>query len=123
MASANARALLMYLCREEVPPCPESGTRGLNAKQNHPEQALSLLGENYPDPFTGKTVIPYTLPEGSAGILVVKDITGKETARYLLKPEEKSLEIECREWKSGIYFYGLELNGVLIEFRKMVKTE
>jgi hypothetical protein len=127
IASANARALLLYLNREEVPPCPETGTRNKLIESNKTNTPISYLGDNYPDPFSGNTVIPYYLPENSKGEIVIMDALGREIKRYILQEGENKLNIDSRsgstEWQSGIYFYYLVIDGRAVEYRKMIKAE
>ena len=127
IATANARALLLYLNREEVPPCPETGTRNKLIESNNTNTTISYLGDNYPDPFSGNTVIPYYLPENSKGEIVIMDALGREIKRYILQEGENKLNIDSRsgstEWQSGIYFYYLVIDGREVEYRKMIKAE
>ncbi len=123
MATANAKAVLFYLLRETVPPCPLNETR-IQQLQNKPDNnQSSFLGENYPDPFTNRTVIPYYLPKGLEGELTVKDVTGRMLYTAPLQEGENRLEIDTRNWAAGIYVYGMTINGEIVEARKMVKSE
>ncbi|MBI5539822.1 MAG: PKD domain-containing protein [Bacteroidia bacterium] len=123
IATVNAKAILMYLYREEVPACPENGMRTMRVENNNIHQTnLSYLGDNYPDPFSRNTVIPYNLPEGSKGIIEIKDVTGRIILTLSLQEGENTLEIDSKGWANGIYFYGMKINNENIENKKMVKT-
>ena len=90
---------------------------------NHKNQIKTYLGDNYPDPFSRNTIIPYYLPEGSKGEIIIKDVTGRIILSLLLHEGENKLEIDSKNWANGIYFYGMSINGENIENKKMVKTE
>ena len=122
MTTANAKAVLFYLYRETVPPCPaiQAKAQKLNDKTNSPS---SFLGNNYPDPFNNHTIIPYCLPEGVKGELMVKDASGKIMLITPLSNTEDKIEINTKKWATGIYFYGLRIDGREVENRKMIKTE
>ncbi len=124
IATVNAKAILMYLYREEVPACPENGTPSMRfGNYNVLQTKSSYLGDNYPDPFSRNTVIPYYLPEGSEGVIEIKDVTGRIILTLSLQEGENTLEIDSKGWANGIYFYGMKINDENIENKKMVKTE
>jgi PKD repeat protein len=122
MATANAKAVLFYLFREKVPPCSEIQSRQQNVLSKT-EKAISYLGDNYPDPFNNQTVIPYCLPDQVRGELIVKDASGKIILIAPLNNAEEKIEINTKNWATGIYFYGLRVDGREEENRKMIKTE
>ncbi len=124
MATVNAKAILMYLFMEQVPSCPESGTQSMRFANNSIQKAKSsYLGDNYPDPFNSNTVIPYYLPEGSNGEIIIKDVTGRIILTLSLQSGENTIEINSKDWADGVYLYGMSINGENIENKKMVKTE
>jgi len=122
MATANAKAVLFYLFRETVPPCPVNETK-IQKLNDKTDIKQSFLGDNYPDPFSNRTVIPYCLPDGVQGELTVKDVTGRVMLTIPLNGSENKLEIETKNWAAGVYVYSLTINGEAIENRKMVKNE
>jgi len=129
MATVNAKAILIYLFMEQVPACPENGTRSMRSDSyrigNNQiiEIKKSYLGDNYPDPFSRNTIIPYYLPEGTKAEIIIKDVTGRIILCLSLHEGENKLEIDCKGWANGIYFYGMSINGENIDNKKMVKTE
>jgi hypothetical protein len=54
VATVNAKAVLSYLFREEVPACSVSMTKSILVLQNNGNKIKEYLGENYPDPFSGR---------------------------------------------------------------------
>jgi len=124
MTTVNAKAILMYLYREQVPACPVNGTKNMKFENNTVKQVKpSFLGDNYPDPFSRNTIIPYYLPEATKGEIIIKDVTGRIILCLSLHEGENKLEIDCKGWANGIYFYGMSINGENIDNKKMVKTE
>lgn len=130
MAAVNAKAILMYLFREQVPACPVNSNSSMRFVNNltdfedNPEmQVKSYLGNNYPDPFGRNTIIPYYLPEGCKGEIEIKDVTGRVILTLSLQEGENTLQIDSKSWANGIYFYGMKINNENIENKKMIKTE
>ena len=80
------------------------------------------LGQNYPNPFTGETVIPYFLPEGSEKAnlrivntegMVLQTVTIAETG-------ESAITLAAHSLPPGVYFYSLLINGQTIDTKRMV---
>jgi hypothetical protein len=117
----NARAIVEMLTGEKIAECPVDENWKMNSslevKGNTKE---SLLGENYPDPFNDLTNIPVSVPEGSKGKLEVTDITGRILYTRMLTEGKQTLELNTEKWEQGMYFYSLELDGILIDSRKMI---
>ena len=74
------------------------------------QAALNSLGQNFPNPFTGSTVIDYKLAADSDVSLIIRDITG----RIVLEKFEGSqpagshtISVDATALDSGIYFYTL----------------
>jgi hypothetical protein len=86
----------------------------------------NFLGQNFPNPFNGKTVIKYGLSKKTHVRISVHDISGRtmkvlENAVHEAGIYQTSLDASLLE--SGIYYYRLEISGQGTEFsatRKMV---
>jgi len=89
---------------------------------NNTKQKEYMLGNNIPNPFTNSTIIPYQIPEGKQGVIIITDTNGKEIARYDLKETKGNLEVSTEGWKAGIYYYSLLLNSKKVESKQMVIT-
>lgn len=81
------------------------------------------LSQNYPNPFNPKTFIEYALPQPGFVELSIYDIHGREVSDLVL--ENKSTGKYSVEWNptgfsSGLYFYRLLVDGLLIDTRKMI---
>ena len=72
------------------------------------------LDQNYPNPFSGKTVITFRIPENDFVSLKVYNMLGVEIAELAGKRFEAgnhSLEFESGQFPKGKYFYRVESNN------------
>jgi len=87
----------------------------VNSGVSEPEQGKEVvLGQNYPNPISGQTMIPFKLTEGTHVLLTVYDHLGREVA--VLADEEFTLgeyemSFDASNLPDGIYFYQLRTNG------------
>jgi len=80
------------------------------------------LGLNYPNPFTGQTIIPIEVKESAHVLIIIYDHLGREIAVLAdkdFKPGEYKLSWDATSVNSGIYFYQLR-TGNDVQTRKMV---
>ena len=79
-----------------------------------------LLGQNYPNPFTGETTVDFSLSVAAPQAeLVVFDLV---TGRVLLQKQVEgsgSATLSCTHLARGIYGYALRQSGQLLQVRKM----
>lgn len=81
----------------------------------------ALLEQNIPNPFNQSTTINYTLPDVySNAQIVITDSMGK-TLKQIPISNSGSIEVETNFMDTGIYFYSLQVDGKLINTKKMVK--
>lgn len=130
-ARANARAILYLLFYEEFP-LDDDITENLrvmngdDADMNVEETTTNYLSTNFPNPFSSITEVEYVLPENTFFAQIkLYDVTGKELNLYTLSAQKGKLQISARDLSNGIYFYSLEVDGAVIQTRKLViiKTE
>ncbi|MFH2141098.1 MAG: hypothetical protein ABIJ97_01650 [Bacteroidota bacterium] len=120
-----ARSILQVVTGEEVPDCPEViGNKVMkismvNAEFNDDKSGF-YLGDNYPDPVSYKTTIPYILPEGVTGKIIIKDMLGKTIAEYDATGGENLIEVDCSSLAMGTYVYGLIVEDLLLEYKQMI---
>jgi hypothetical protein len=79
------------------------------------------LGQNYPNPFTVRTTIPFEVPERVHISLVVYDVLGREVARLadrLMQAGIHEAEFSASHLPSGSYFYRLQA-GAFIQSGRM----
>ena len=83
----------------------------IEEEQELPASAITHVN-NYPNPFSGKATISFTLGEAALVSLQVYDLTGNEVLSLLeqsfFPAGEHSVEIDARTCNSGIYFYRLK---------------
>ncbi|MFH0894059.1 MAG: PKD domain-containing protein [Bacteroidota bacterium] len=122
LGTANAQAILMLLYREEMPECnPEENVRfTTNNEVVEISEGYRYLGENYPDPFSESTMIPYYLPEGMTGKIIIKDMPGKNLREYNLSEGENILEVKRESLEPGVYLYCIEISNNSFECKKMI---
>ena len=70
-----------------------------------------VLDENYPDPFTLETAIPFYLPRPSIIRLTIYDVLGREVS-YVVDQKQYSagqheLRFTNRHLPAGVYYYRL----------------
>lgn len=81
------------------------------------------LYKNYPNPFNAITVIKYYIPVPAYIRINVYDISGRKLitlAEGYHQASEYRVEFNGDNYSSGIYFYTLETESNIIDYRKMV---
>lgn len=91
-----------------------------------------LLSQNYPNPFNPTTKIKFTIPVVTANFAVttnttaaikIYDILGREVKTLYngeITEGEHEIDFNSSGLPSGIYFYQLQVNGRIIDSKKMV---
>lgn len=77
------------------------------------EQNQLVLDQNYPNPFTGRTTVPFTLPTPATVRFFMVDAMGHIVNSFERFFEEgsQSIVLDMDSYPSGIYYYGIEVNG------------
>lgn len=100
-----------------------SVVRVVNYVENVPEVGAGqlVLDQNYPNPFSGQTTIPFSLPNAAHVRLFVMDAMGHivNTIEGNYPAGSSSITIDMNRYASGIYYYGIEVDGVR-QMRKMI---
>jgi hypothetical protein len=81
-----------------------------------------ILGQNYPNPFNSSTRILYTLPSSAFVVLKIYDVLGNEIRTLVEKFQtvgKHTVAFDASGLSSGVYFYELNVNGILSETKKM----
>lgn len=80
------------------------------------------LYQNYPNPFNPNTTISFSIAKSGVVKIKILDITGKEievnTSKYYNAGMHK-LDFQVSNLSSGIYFYQLIVDGVIMDTKKM----
>ena len=79
-----------------------------------------MLGENYPDPLSSFTTIPYEIPYETKGRIIIKDVLGKIIKVIDINSEKREVNLKTDDWALGIYYYSLEINNEIIDTKKMI---
>lgn len=122
-AGANAQSLLSLLFRADFDDCPPAmGTRNVkNYNENfydNENNADIILGDNYPDPASTYTVIPYKLDDEN-GILEISDANGKKIAIYELNSGDNEFLLNTQAFAPGIYNYTLICKNAKLITKKL----
>ena len=87
--------------------------------------AMASLGQNYPNPFSGKTEISYELADGSEVIFSVMDLTGRkvmEVNEGMMPAGKHNFTLANSSLEPGVYFYTLKA-GSFVQTKQMVIVE
>jgi photosystem II stability/assembly factor-like uncharacterized protein len=94
-------------------PLSDFGITGVAENQNFNKEDL-ILYPVYPNPFSNKASINYSLPQSGDVALTISDIEGRKVYKSETKsesPGEHSILIDGKNFSSGIYFVQLNWNG------------
>lgn len=81
------------------------------------------LYQNYPNPFNPETEIRFEIPKFASIQIKVFDLLGKEVSTLVdenLYAGEYEIKFNGSDITSGIYFYGLYVNGSMKETKKLI---
>jgi hypothetical protein len=76
------------------------------------------LGQNYPNPFAGQSVITFTMAEAGDAQIIISDITGNvvtTVANQFFGKGENKVTFDAANLTSGTYFYELVATGVRLQ--------
>ena len=81
------------------------------------------LSQNYPNPFNPTTSIKFKVESSKNIRLTVFDITGKQVALLVngkLNPGEYRYMFDGSGFSSGVFFYELKADGIVVDTKKML---
>lgn len=83
--------------------------------------ASFVLGQNYPNPFSGTTTVPFTLPNDASVTLFVMDAMGKMvyTTQGYYPVGDNVITLNMDNFSTGIYYYGIVVDGQR-QMRKLI---
>jgi len=76
--------------------------------------SVTCLEQNYPNPFTGSTTIPFTLGRNDRVRLTISDLFGNVLESLLdqtMEPGEYTIHFPATDLPAGIYLYHLRTSG------------
>lgn len=104
----------------------EAATGGTSTSIDNQVGAFSeiLLEQNQPNPFAEETTVAYYVPDVLAGRveLVVRDTQGREVlSRFAIQTgSPHSQRIDAAQLPSGVYVYGITVDGQLVVSKKLM---
>ena len=94
-----------------------------NAEESFRTTAAHLY-QNAPNPFTERTEIRFSVPEGTNNAYIyIFDMTGKMLRQILVDSSMQSVTINGYELSAGIYLYSLVINGKEIDTKRMILSK
>jgi len=93
-----------------------SGFLNLAPQRPAPQYHLEL----YPNPNDGRMSIEYSINKKDCAVFVLYDLTGKALERYILKPQQNSLQLNVPFLNKGVYYGSLMVNEMLVLTKKIV---
>jgi len=118
----NIEAMLANCCSQE-----KSMQTDINATiQINSDATMSKanqLYQNRPNPFNVTTTFTYTLGEGGNVELIIEDSFGRLMTTLVNQkqtPGDYSIDWDAENITSGIYFYSLKVNGIVL-VKKAIK--
>jgi hypothetical protein len=90
-------------------------------EKNRLQSMAYKLEQNYPNPFSGKSIIEYSLPdnEKNANIMVF-NLSGGLIKTFNLKEKSGQIVINSEDFKPGMYLYSLVVRNDEIMSKKMI---
>ncbi|MBK6506346.1 MAG: T9SS type A sorting domain-containing protein [Ignavibacteria bacterium] len=82
-----------------------------------------ILHQNYPNPFNGSTKIRFEINKKGTVSIGIFDITGKKLVELVNKQftsGEYEVDYTSNDNSSGVYFYSLSVDGILMDTKKMI---
>jgi hypothetical protein len=101
--------------------------KGCAGGKNTPAAELSvnavILGQNAPNPVTGKTAIPYFIPETVKGAqLIIYDQMGNAVQKVDIRTRgEGVLTVDASSFRKGIYKYSIIADGKLVDTKTLIR--
>jgi hypothetical protein len=78
------------------------------------------LSSPYPNPASVNTSFSYSIPAGSQGEIVIRDIVGAEMTRQMLTATGGKTSINVLTLRDGIYFCSLLIDGQISQTKKLI---
>ena len=106
----------------------DKGCDGLNNSGNNPSEIKDVptylktawLGQNFPNPHSGRTTIKYFIPTtAKSAELRVVDLQGKLISKHTLDTSAGFIELEDANLANGLYLYSLVVDHIQIDSKRM----
>jgi hypothetical protein len=100
-----------------------ASTNGVGLENLNGIPSKYALEQNYPNPFNPTTVIKYSIPKAGNVELKVYNVLGSEVATLVSQHQDAGnykVTFNANNLSSGIYFYSLKANKILITKKMML---
>ncbi len=85
------------------------------------EKLKSIAFESYPNPVSQNLTVNYKVNNSfSQGYILITDITGSIRERKPIALASDKIMINVEDLANGIYFYSLQVNGIIIATKKLI---
>jgi hypothetical protein len=84
------------------------------------DRNLSVLSVIYPNPASGIANAGYTVPRGSRGSILIRDVVGNVVQTHLVPAGTGKVQLNVSELSEGVYFCSLVIDGRPAHTRKLV---
>jgi len=74
----------------------------------------------YPNPLVDKGSIDFSIPQGSTGTIIIRDVTGKILSETTDLVMNGSIHLESSDFMAGIFFSTLVVDGHSASTRRFV---
>jgi hypothetical protein len=97
------------------------GVNNNTSKQAKQQVSSSSLLENYPNPFNQSTIISYVIPDKfNQAELRVTDVLGRVVQSYNITNAKGNIVFNADQYRNGIYYTTLSVDGAVIKSKTMV---
>ncbi|MBK7566888.1 MAG: tail fiber domain-containing protein [Bacteroidetes bacterium] len=121
----NKMELLLSQLQNSLTQCCNSSESSSNGNATLSVSDTYFLGQNIPNPFENKTVIPFKIPTNctDAKIIIAEMETGKIIIEEEIDCNQLNAEINLSTLASGTYSYSLMINNQIMATKQMVRTK
>ncbi|MBP9705937.1 MAG: hypothetical protein KBD79_14375, partial [Chitinophagales bacterium] len=121
----NKMELLLSQLQNSLSQCCNSSESSSNGNATLSVSDTYFLGQNIPNPFENKTVIPFKIPTNctDAKIIIAEMETGKIIIEEEIDCNQLNAEINLSTLASGTYSYSLMINNQIMATKQMVRTK
>ena len=105
-----------YVCHPSTPH-GEDAYIIVTCSSGVPNIDINPVSVAYPNPFSDKLIIETT----AGDMIAIYNLLGEKIKSVALTSGQTKVQVEVPELNSGIYFYSILKEGVIVETRKLVK--
>jgi hypothetical protein len=84
------------------------------------DATATVLSKVYPNPANGSASFSYSIPGGSQGTMVVRDLLGSSVQTQLLPAASGKATLNTMNLRDGIYFCTLLVDGIATHTQKLI---